>query len=76
MKIKGSCDKVTVRVFTPAMVCVGKRELLGSQAAGWVNVDLPADFGISNGLFYYQVTAERGSVKAIKSAVGRVVVAK
>ena len=78
VKVKGRSDKITVKVYTDAMVCIGTRVLDGDHASGWVNVDLPEAFvaGSSNGLFYYHVSVERGSVKALKNAVGRVVVAR
>jgi hypothetical protein len=78
VKVKGSCDKVSVKVYTPAMVCVGKREVLGSNGAGWVNVELPPEFvlGSANGLYYYVVSVERGKIKGLKPATGRVVLAR
>jgi hypothetical protein len=60
VKLEGSCDRVTVKIFTAAMVCVGSADS-GPRSAGWAEVPLP-DFLASqpNGLYYYWVEAARG----------------
>ena len=75
VKLSGHCDRLVLKIYTPAMVCVGKREV-GLLNAGWSQVPLPLEVlaGASNGLYYYEIEVERGGQKAPAKTVGRLMV--
>lgn len=75
VKLKGSADSLTVKVYTRAMLCVGTQKL-GPQSAGWHHLPLPSDFvqDASNGTYYYVVSGERGQAKTVHNAVGKLTI--
>jgi hypothetical protein len=71
VKLRGRCDRMVVKVYTPAMVCVGQAEAAGLPS-GWSQVPLPAALlGAANGLYYYELEVERGGQKATARSLGR-----
>jgi len=73
--LKGRADRLTVKVYTRALVCVGSAEAV-NVPAGWSQVPLPSaalqDSGA--GTFFYVISGQRDGAKTVKDAVGRVVV--
>ena len=74
-KLAGHCDRLTLKVYTRALVCVGNQEL-GAQNSGWAKIAVPKEFQsqASNGTYFYIVTAERAGQKNLTKAVGKLVV--
>jgi hypothetical protein len=70
LEMKGASDGLTLKVYTPAMACVGRAEL-GAQARGWVQVALPDDLvrGLPGGVYYYSLQARRGAAQS-KTVIG------
>jgi len=73
-KLAGPTERVTLRLWTPNFVCVGRLEG-GPYAAGWQSLAIPATTLASAplGLLYYTVAAELGGRKSPRRAPGRFV---
>ena len=63
----GDCDGLRLRLYTPAMACVGSVDL-GSQPKGWDRVALPAGLaqGLKSGVYYYSLQAGRGAAQSLR----------
>lgn len=72
-KLLGACDRLTLKVYSSSLVCVGTTEL-GAQPGGWAKIPAPTEFlnQAANGHYFYIVTAERGGQKNLKKAVGKI----
>jgi hypothetical protein len=75
VKLNGPADRCKARIYTSAMTCVAKLENPSPVPGGWMQLDARA-LGLSNGTYYYEVWAERGSVRSLKHVVGKLVVMK
>jgi hypothetical protein len=75
VKLKGAADRLTLKLYTRAMIVVGTQEL-GSHGAGWRHLRLPDEFlqSAGNGTYFYVVSGERGQAKTVENAVGRLTV--
>lgn len=65
VKVQGACDRLELRLYTPALTLV----LLASGpggSAGWIHWALPSGWqaGLAPGVYYAQVRAYRGAVKS------------
>ena len=71
--LQGHADRVVVRIYTKAMVCLGQSEL-GARGPGWCQVPLPAEMlAAPSGAYYYQVHSERSGQKDLGRAAGTLV---
>jgi hypothetical protein len=73
--VKGRADRLRLKVYTRALICVGSTELLNTPS-GWNQIPLPGAVVLSAGpgTYFYVVSGERGSTKTVKNATGRLVV--
>lgn len=72
-KLEGPADQVTLRIYTPAMVCVGSAQS-GASLPGWGRLAMPAaTTALHSGLYYYEVRAQRGESMS-RPAIGRMVI--
>ena len=74
MQLQGPCDRLVLKVYSKAMVCLGQAET-GSQRPGWAGVPLPGELAEApNGLYYYEVRAFRDNGQASAPVRGKLVV--
>jgi len=75
VELKGSADKVLLRVYMPSTVLRQQLEIPTTMQAGWNQgvVDLG---GLPNGLYYVKAVACRGGEKSPPSAALRMVVVR
>lgn len=73
LKLAGPADRVTLRIYTPALVRVASVES-GPLPQGWGTLALPRAMAqVPSGLYYYELGAARGSANA-RPVIGRLVV--
>jgi hypothetical protein len=74
VKLKGSAEKLTLKVYSRAMTCLGTYES-GPLGPGWQRMPLPQAFidQAGNGTYFYVVCGERKGSKT-EDAIGRVTV--
>lgn len=72
--LASAADKVTLKIWTPALVLVGKVES-GPLGPGWQSLSLGPDLQASlpRGLFYYSLSAQQGTRRSLPRAPGRLV---
>jgi hypothetical protein len=73
--LKGSAERLTLKIYTRAMVCVGSLEQ-GAVGPGWHRLPLPSEFSADagNGTYFYVVSAYRRGEKTVQDAVGRITI--
>lgn len=71
----GDVDSLELRVYSPAMVLVG-RSVHGPAPAGWLSLDLPQPFRdrAANGLYFYRISSLRRATQNPDPLVGRFLV--
>jgi hypothetical protein len=62
-----------VKVYSPAFTCLALFENHNLTPGGWLQVDAQA-LRLANGIYFYEVWAERGSVRSLKPMLGRLLV--
>ena len=75
VQLKGSADKVQLRIYLPSMVLRQQLELPAPMQAGWNQGALDLG-GLPNGLYYVKAVACRGGEKSPPSPALRLVVAR
>jgi hypothetical protein len=67
VELLGPCESLTLRLYTPAMACVGEAEW-GPQSKGWGQVDLPVALmaGLPSGVYYYSLQARRAAARSTR----------
>jgi hypothetical protein len=72
-KLSGPADKVTIKFYTNAMVCLGQADS-GPSPGGWTRVALPPELRAApSGTYYYSIKSLRGAQANLKPAVGSLV---
>jgi hypothetical protein len=73
VRLNGPADRCKVKVYSPALTCLALFENHNPTPGGWLQVDAQA-LRLANGIYFYEVWAERGSVRSLKPVLGRLLV--
>ena len=60
LKLQGQADRVSLRIYTKALVLAEALEISGQWGPGWVQVNSVLSQRLPRGLYYLRVSAAQG----------------
>jgi endoglucanase len=64
LKLRGPADRLTVRVYTKALVMVGEIDVAGAWSSGWAQASVALPGRLARGLYYLRVRVAQGGSRS------------